>query len=111
MRAPLPYNEEARLKALRRYKILESSSDESFDNITRMAASICATPVALITVIDEDRQFFKSKVGVTIEETTRDIAICAHTILRSDLLVVRDLLADDSLPDNPLVSYDPKIRS
>lgn len=108
--APLPPTEDARLRALRQTGVLDTEPEESFDYLTAMAAEICGTPIALITLVDVDRQWFKSSVGVEIAETPRDVSFCAHTILQSDLLVVGDALKDDRFADNPLVTADPRIR-
>src|SRR3989441_9613019 len=110
MKAQLPKNETARLDALRRYAILDTAPEEPFDDLTRLAAQICGTPIAVISLIDEDRQWFKSKVGLTVTETSRDIAFCAHTLMQTNLFVVRDALADARFATNPLVTSDPKIR-
>src|SRR3989442_1133835 len=110
MKAQLPENETARLQALRRYAILDTAPEEPFDDLTRLAAQICGTPIAVISLIDENRQWFKSKVGLTVTETSRDIAFCAHTLMQTNLFVVRDALADARFATNPLVTSDPKIR-
>src|SRR5437667_250334 len=94
MKAPLPENETARLQALRRYAILDTAPEEPFDDLTRLAAQICGTPIAVISLIDENRQWFKSKVGLTVTETSRDIAFCAHTLMQTNLFVVRESAAD-----------------
>jgi two-component system, cell cycle sensor histidine kinase and response regulator CckA len=110
MKALLPKNEIKRLEALAQYKVLDTEPEAVFDELTRLAAQICETPIALISLVDECRQWFKSKVGLLVEETPREIAFCAHTILRSDLLIVRDALADPRFATNPLVTDFPHIR-
>lgn len=107
---PLPENETARLKALHQFKILDTVTETAFDDITRIAAYICGTPTALISLIDSDRQWFKSKVGMDATQTTRDIAFCAHTIGQSDVFIVPDTLIDKRFASNPLVTAAPHIR-
>src|SRR2546426_8454851 len=109
-KAPLPWDEEARLQTLHQYEVLDTAPEKDFDDLTRLAAHICGTPIALISLIDRERQWFKSKVGLTVKETSRDIAFCAHAILQPDVLVVRDALADERFATNPLVTTDPHIR-
>lgn len=107
---PLPSNEIARLNALRRYDILDTSPEEDFDDLTRLAAQICQTPTAGISFVDSDRQWFKSKVGLTTQENPRDDAFCAHTILEDHLLIIQDARSDERFVDNPLVTGTPNIR-
>jgi len=110
MKAPLPSNEAARLETLHQYKILDTEIDEAFDELTRLAAHICESPIALVSLLDVHRQWFKSKVGIDATETPRDIAFCAHTILQPDVLIVPDAVADQRFATNPLVTTPPHIR-
>lgn len=107
---PIPANEEARLKALKNYAILDSLSEEEFDRITELASIICDVPIALISLIDRDRQWFKSKVGLSFDETSRDIAFCRYAILDTVMLEVPDTNDDERFKLNPLVKGDPNIR-
>src|SRR5215216_5615904 len=110
MEAPLPGDERARVETLRQFKILDTEPEEAFDDITRLAAHISHTPTALISFVDADRQWFKSRVGFGPQETSRDISFCAHAILQPGPTVVRDTLDDERFRDNPLVLEAPYIR-
>ena len=111
MKAPEPENDAARLNKLRCLDSLDTFSEEAYDDITFLAANLAETPIALITLVDQDRQWFKSKVGVEISETPRDHAFCAHAIRAPhELLVVTDAGADRRFSDNPLVTGAPGIR-
>ncbi|GAA6616065.1 tetratricopeptide repeat protein [Scytonema sp. NUACC26] len=107
---PLPSNEIARLYALRQYQILDTPPEKVFDDFTFLAAQVCRTPVALISLMDGHRQWFKSKIGVTISETERDVAFCAYSILQQKPLVVRNALLDARFAKNPLVTAEPNLR-
>lgn len=110
MVAPLPVNEAARLASLEKYAILDTEPEQGFDDLTLLASHICRTPIALISLIGEDRQWFKSKVGLSVTETSRDVAFCSTAILQSDVFVIQDTLADERFRDNPLVASEPRIR-
>ncbi|MCL4523227.1 MAG: GAF domain-containing protein [Acidobacteria bacterium] len=110
MRSPLPANEAERLRAVESYDILDTPPEKIFDNLARIAASICGTEVALVSIMDKDRQWFKAKIGWVIKETPREVAFCSHTILSSEILIVPDALEDERFADNPLVTQDPHIR-
>ncbi len=111
MRARIPANEAQRLNALRRLDLLDSRAELEFDELTSLAAQICNVPVALISLVDESRQWFKSKVGLDVDETSREVAFCAHSILKPDeIMEVPDATLDRRFADNPLVTGDPKVR-
>lgn len=103
-------NEPARLDALKRYRILDTDPERAFDDLTLLASQICGTPIALITLIDENRQWIKSRVGVTVTETARSVAFCAHTIQQRDIFIVPDALQDVRFQENPFVRNEPHIR-
>ncbi len=110
MKPPLPANERKRLEVLWEYEVLDTPPEETFDELVALAATICEAPIALISLIDEKRQWFKSKVGITVAETSRDISFCAHAILQSDVMVVPDAMADARFSSSPLVTAEPHIR-
>jgi diguanylate cyclase (GGDEF)-like protein/PAS domain S-box-containing protein len=103
-------NEHNRLEALLEYRILDTPPEPEFDHIVELAAWICDAPIATITLVDENRQWFKARRGLTVSETPRDIAFCAHAILQSEPLIVSNALADPRFASNPLVRGDPNLR-
>jgi two-component sensor histidine kinase len=110
MKPPLPENEEQRLAALRSYDILDTEPEPAFDELTKIVARVCGVPMATVSLIDKDRQWFKSRIGTELKETPRDHAFCGHCILQDGIMEVPDALADPRFADNPLVTGDPKVR-
>jgi GAF domain-containing protein len=108
--SPLPKHEARRLKVLWQYDVLDTVPEEVFDDLTELAAHICEAPIALISLVDEDRQWFKSRIGITVSETSRDISFCAHAIMSDGLFIVPDATEDKRFKNNPLVTGPPKIR-
>ena len=107
---PIPLDEDERLRTLQSLNILDSSPEERFDRYTRLAASIFDVPVALVSLVDDSRQWFKSAVGLDARETPRSVSVCGHTILQNNILVIEDLSKDTRFHDNPLITHDPNIR-
>lgn len=107
---PKPNNEDDRLRQLQRYCLLDTPPTEAFDRITRLASRIFRVPIALVSLVDAERQWFKSKLGLDVRETPRDLAFCAHTICQPDVMVVEDAVYDARFCNNRLVAEDPKIR-
>jgi two-component system, cell cycle sensor histidine kinase and response regulator CckA len=110
MKPPQHPNEARRLEVLWQYGLLDTPPEVELDDVTSIAARICGTPIALISIIDEHRQWFKARHGLDLQETARDIAFCAHAILGTDLLIVPDTLEDPRFRDNPLVQNEPHLR-
>ncbi len=111
MTAPLfPIDERARVNTLRALNILDTQPEERFDRITRLARHVYDVPIALITLVDSERQWFKSRQGLELPGTPRDISFCAHTILDNEVLVVPDTHRDKRFAGNPLVRETPKVR-
>lgn len=107
---PKPANEDKRLEALRKLNILDSMPEKQFDDITRLASIICGTPMTLITLIDEDRQWFKSKIGIDDTETPRDVSFCRYAIMDNKVFEVENALKDPRFVENPFVTDDPNVR-
>ena len=111
MKTPLrPTDETRRLDALRDYQVLDTPPEQALDDLTALAARICDAPISLISLVDEHRQWFKSKVGWSIGETAREVSFCGHVITQPDLFIVPDAAEDERFADNPLVTGDPHIR-
>jgi phosphoribosyl 1,2-cyclic phosphodiesterase/CheY-like chemotaxis protein len=105
-----PEVEAERLQALRQLELLDSGPEERFDRLTRLAAGLLQAPISLVTLVDRDRQWFKSKVGTLLEETSRDVSFCAHAILGGETMIVPDALEDERFADNPMVAGPPHVR-
>ncbi len=110
MRAPRAVNEDSRLRALHDLQVLDTKPEERFDHITRLAARVFDVPFAVLTLVDRDRQWFKSRYGFDAAESSRDQSFCAHAILRDESFVVPDALEDDRFADNPAVTGEPHVR-
>ncbi|WP_396588615.1 ATP-binding protein [Bermanella sp. R86510] len=108
--APLHPEEGSRLEALLKYEVLDTEDEAAIDELTQLASEICGTEISLVSFIDKDRQWFKSKVGLDVSETPRDIAFCSHAILREGLFEIPDASKDPRFQDNPFVTETPGIR-
>lgn len=107
----IPHNEKERLDALLAYKILDSAPEKDFDDIVKLASEICQTPISTITLVDKDRQWFKSKIGLEFSEGARDTSFCAHTLSNpKEIMIIPDSLEDDRFYDNPSVTGHPNVR-
>lgn len=106
----IPANEKERQVALDRYQILDTLPEQEYDDLTQIAADICGTPIALISLIDRDRQWFKAKIGIETSETSRDLSFCGHVVADNAILTVPDATQDSRFADNPFVVNDPQIR-
>jgi GAF domain-containing protein len=103
--------EAERLRALISMAVLDTGRERAYDDVTRMAAMVCGTPISLVSLIDSKRQWFKSRVGLNTQETPRDLAFCAHAIEHQlEVMIVHDATTDPRFSDNDLVTGDPKIR-
>jgi two-component system, NtrC family, sensor kinase len=110
MASPVSNQEAARIAALDRYAILDTEPEQSFDDLVILASYVCKAPIAMLSLVDEDRQWFKSKVGVQIHETSRATSFCAHAIQQEDLFIVPDTHQDPRFKENPMVVAEPNIR-
>ncbi|MGB5267671.1 MAG: GAF domain-containing protein, partial [Polyangiales bacterium] len=111
MKAPrIPENEAERLRALESYRVMDTPPESSFDDLTTLVARILDGPIALVSLVDADRQWFKSRYGLDAPETPRDISFCGHVVAEQELLVVPDAFEDSRFHDNPLVTGDPRVR-
>ncbi|MGB1201568.1 MAG: response regulator [Cognaticolwellia aestuarii] len=110
IKAQIPEDEISRLKDLYEYDILDTEAEKVFDDLTKLAADICETPISLISLVDPTRQWFKSKYGIEVNETERDIAFCSHAILQKQIFEIQNTLIDKRFHDNPLVTNEPNIR-
>ena len=108
--APVPRDEERRLRALQQTGLLDTEAEERFDRYTRIATALFDVPIAMVSLVDRDRQWYKSRVGTDTRETGRDRAFCAHVILGDEVMQVPDALVDDRFADSPLVTGEPRIR-
>ena len=109
--APIPENDSARVESLQRMLLSSLPNEQELDRVTRTAQRLFGAPIVLVTLVDRDRQWFKSCIGLTIRETPRAISFCGHAIAQDEPLIVEDALSDARFADNPLVLHKPKVRS
>jgi anti-sigma regulatory factor (Ser/Thr protein kinase) len=110
VRSVVVADEAQRLATLRRYRILDTDPEQRFDDLALLASQICGTPIALITLVDADRQWFKARVGTTVQQTSRSVSFCTHAIRHEGLFIVPDAMQDGAFRENPLVTGDPHVR-
>ena len=111
MHVPMkPDNEDSRLLALRSYVVLDTEPEPAFDALARIAARVLGVPIALVSLVDADRQWFKARYGLDVRETSRDISFCGHVVANDERLVVPDAQVDSRFVDNPLVVGEPRVR-
>lgn len=107
---PVPRNETERLEALRLARILDTAAEKAFDDLVHLAGAVCETPIAVVSLVDDSRQWFKARIGIEAQQTTRDVAFCAHAIMGKEVMVVGDATKDPRFANNPLVTGNPNIR-
>src|SRR5262245_24858809 len=110
MTSPSPSNEPERLAVLRQYKILDTVPERSFDDLTALAALLCRTPIALISFLDSKRQWFKSRLGLELDQIPRDSSLCVHALKEPEILIVKDTRADERFRTNPVLAGNPELR-
>ncbi|MDH3458754.1 MAG: sensor domain-containing diguanylate cyclase [Gemmatimonadota bacterium] len=107
---PIPPDEPDRLETLEQYDILDTAPEQAYDDLTLLASEMCDAPIALVSFVDSERQWFKSRIGLEVAETPRDVAFCAHAVASQETLIVPDAMQDKRFADNPLVTDEPQIR-
>lgn len=110
LKSKLPDNEENRLEALKLYDILDTLPEQVFDDLTLLASNICNTPISVISFVDKDRQWFKSVIGMDLNEVNRDFGFCSHAILETNTMIIPDAKLDNRFVDNPFVTSENGIR-